>query len=223
MDSRPFVVFSDRPSTPYNPEAMQRRVSSRPDCRPPIGSDPPAHAGATGGRRGPRRTPDGCRRAGDAAAIPAAHACHSTFSRDVPLTPLHQGAVAEGFPHGRPESLAAIHDHQKPLGDIEAPLDQGPEERGQHLLVLRVRRTKPRNRLSGVMPSATTIVASANVLPSSTRATTSSPRGPAPGVSKELLELSVSIGRIEPHGVAELRRKTMPQIAGSRGVIPTLC
>ena len=34
------------------------------------------------------------------------------------------GAVAEGFPHGRPEPLAAIHDHQKPLGDIEAPLDQ---------------------------------------------------------------------------------------------------
>ena len=29
----------------------------------------------------------------------------------MPLTPLHQGAVAEGFPHGRPEPLAAIHDH----------------------------------------------------------------------------------------------------------------
>ena len=25
MDSRPFVVFSDRPSTPYTPSAMQRQ------------------------------------------------------------------------------------------------------------------------------------------------------------------------------------------------------
>ena len=40
---------------------------------------------------------------------------HHVLAR-VPLTPLHQGAVAEGFPHGRPEPLAAIHDHQKPLG-----------------------------------------------------------------------------------------------------------
>ena len=60
----------------------------------------------------------------------------------MPLTPLHQGAVAEGGPHGRPEPLAAIYDHQKPLGNIEAPLDQGPEERGQHLLVLGVRLDK---------------------------------------------------------------------------------
>ena len=47
--------------------------------------------------------------------------------------------MAESLSHSRPEPLAAIHDHQQPLGDIEAPLDQGPEERGQHLLVLRVR------------------------------------------------------------------------------------
>ena len=63
---------------------------------------------------------------------------HHVLAR-VPWTPLHQGAVAEGVPHGRPEPLAAIYDHQKPLGNIEAPLDQGPEERGQHLLVLGVR------------------------------------------------------------------------------------
>ena len=43
--------------------------------------------------------------------------------------------------------------------------------------------TKPRNRLSPVIgPSAMTIVDSANVLPSSTRATTSSPERSAPGV-----------------------------------------
>ena len=45
----------------------------------------------------------------------------------------------------RPEPLAAIYDHQKPLGNIEAPLDQGPEERGQHL-GSRCPPTKPRNR-----------------------------------------------------------------------------
>ena len=35
------------------------------------------------------------------------HVAHHVLAL-VPLTPKHQGAVAEGFPHGRPEPLAAI-------------------------------------------------------------------------------------------------------------------
>ena len=60
----------------------------------------------------------------------------------VPLTPLHQGAVAERFPAGRSKSLPTIQDQQESLGDVEAPFDQGPEERCQHLLVLGVRLDK---------------------------------------------------------------------------------
>ena len=102
---------------------------------------------------------------------------HHVLAR-VPLTPLHQGAVAEGLPHGRPEPLAAIDDHQKPLGNIEAPARRKDRRNGVNTCSFSVSvSTKPRHRLSPVivMPSATTIVASAHVLPSSTRATTSSP------------------------------------------------
>ena len=106
MDSRPFVVFSDRPSTPYTPRRCNVRVSSRPSARLPAadGSDPPAHAGATGGRRGPRRT-----FGAHAAATPAAHAWpgHSPRSRGAIDT------VAPGRGGGRraarPPSPAAIY------------------------------------------------------------------------------------------------------------------
>ena len=59
-----------------------------------------------------------------------------------------QGAVAEAF--RTPPGAPCLHDHQQPLGNIEAPLDQGPEERGQHLLVS-VSVSTPRNRLSPVI------------------------------------------------------------------------
>ena len=90
-----------------------------PDCRPPIGSDPSAHAGATGGRRGPRRTPDGCRRAGDAAAmLTLGHVTHHVLAL-VPLTPLHQGAVAEGVP-------TAARSPLPPSPITRSPWDRGP-------------------------------------------------------------------------------------------------
>ena len=59
MDSRPFVVFSDRPSTPYTPRRCNVRVSSTTAGRHWFRSS--SSCGATGGRRGPRRTPDGCK------------------------------------------------------------------------------------------------------------------------------------------------------------------
>ena len=57
----------------------------------------------------------------------------------VPLAPVDQGPVPEGLPDGRAEPLAAIQDHQHALGEVEAPLDQRPQERRQHRRVLRVR------------------------------------------------------------------------------------
>ena len=56
-----------------------------------------------------------------------------------PLAPVDQGPVPEGLPNGRPEPLPAVEDHQRALGDIEAALDQRPQKRGQHPLVLCVR------------------------------------------------------------------------------------
>ena len=57
----------------------------------------------------------------------------------MPLAPLDQGPVPEGLPNGRSQPLAAVKDHQHALGDVEAPLDQRPQERRQHLRVLGVR------------------------------------------------------------------------------------
>ena len=56
----------------------------------------------------------------------------------VPLTPLDHGAATESLPNGRPEPFAAVEDHQHALRDVEAPLKQRPQERRQHLRVLRV-------------------------------------------------------------------------------------
>ena len=63
---------------------------------------------------------------------------HHVLAR-VPLAPLDQGPAPEGLPDGRAEPLAAIEDDQHALGEVEAPLDQRPQERRQHRGVLRVR------------------------------------------------------------------------------------
>ena len=42
------------------------------------------------------------------------------------------GVVSEGLPDGRSQPIAAVEDHQHALGNIEAPLDQRPQERRQH-------------------------------------------------------------------------------------------
>ena len=102
------VVFSDRPSTPYTPTMQRGLVQAFRQTAGRGGSDPPAHAGATGGRRGPRRTPDRLE-----TLLLTLGVTHHVLAL-VPLTPLV-------VPHGRPEPLAAIYDHQKPLGNIEAP------------------------------------------------------------------------------------------------------
>ena len=179
MDSRPFVVFSDRPSTPYTPRRCNVRVSSRPSARLPAADwfHPPAHAGAIGGRRGPRRTPDGCRRAGDAAATPAAHAWprNSRRSRACATDTVALGRGGGKLSHSRPEPLAGPRSPAAP--GKPRPRSTKDRRNGVNTFSFSVSvSTKPRKRFSPVivMPSATTIVDSAKVLPSSTRATTSS-------------------------------------------------
>ena len=147
MDSRPFVVFSDRPSTPYTPRRCNVRVSSRPSARLPAADwfrflQLMLERLEGGEGLVVLRTVVGALETlPPHRLLTLGQVTHHVLAL-VPLTPLHQGAVAEGLPPGRPEPLAAIYDHQKPLGNIEAPLDQGPEERGQHLLVLGVRLDK---------------------------------------------------------------------------------
>ena len=178
----------DRPSTPYTPRRCNVRVSSRPappDCRPPIGSDPPAHAGATGGRRRPRRTPDGCRRAGD--DLPPHRLLtlgQVTAPRSRACADWHRCTRArwpEGLPPGRPENPCRHLTITRSPWETSRPRSTKDRRNAgstpARSLGVRDSTKRSRNRLSPVieMPSATTIVASANVLPSSTRATTSSP------------------------------------------------
>ena len=115
------------------------------------------------------QVPFGCRRAGDLAATPAAHAWPGN-SRAA-LTPLHQR------PSARPAPCRHLRSPEAP-GKHRGPARPRTGGTGVNTCSFSMSvSTKPRNRLSPVivMPSATTIVASANVLPSSTRATTSSP------------------------------------------------
>ena len=166
-DSRQFVVLNDRPSTPYTPSRGNVRVSSRPAARLPA-ADWFRSSNSPFERTEGLVSPTVCRRTGgaDATACSCLARWLTTFSRCA-TTPLHQGPVPEGLPDGRAEPLAAIEDHQHALGEVEAPLDQRPQERRQHRRVLRVRFDEaekallPRQRR---MPSAMTIVASAERL-----------------------------------------------------------
>ena len=64
MDSRQFVVFSDRPTprTARGDAASGSRPALPPDCRRRIGSGPPARDGASRAHPAPRCTSGGCRR-----------------------------------------------------------------------------------------------------------------------------------------------------------------
>ena len=138
MDSRPFVVFSDRAQHTVHPEAMQRQglvEAFRQTAGRGLGPILQRMLERLEGGEGLvvlRTVVGALETLPPHRLLTLGQVTHHVLAL-VPLTPVHQGAVVEGFPHGRPEPLAAIHDHQKPLGDIEAPLDQGPEERGQHL------------------------------------------------------------------------------------------
>ena len=146
MDSRPFVVFSDRPSTPYTPRRCNVSVSSRPSARLPAADWFRSSSSCWSDWRAARAscTPDGCRRAGDAAATPAAHAWPGN-------SPRSRACAIDTVAPGRRWRKACRTAARSPLPpstitrspwETEAPLDQGPEERGQHLLVLGVRLDK---------------------------------------------------------------------------------
>ena len=143
MDSRPFVVFSDRPST-YTPRRCNVRVSSRPSARLPAADWFRSSSSCWSDRRGPRRTPDGCRRAGDAAATPAAHAWPGNSPRLTPFTRARW----------RKACRTAARSPLPPLRSPEAPGKHRPRStkdrrNGVTTCSFSVSvSTKPRNRLS---------------------------------------------------------------------------
>ena len=153
-----------------SPEGDRRRrrvrpwgpIFSRSEARG--GSDPPAHAGATGGREG--LVVSLSRRRWDAAGSPAAHAGHVAQRRSRCLgqdSRCTRARAPDAFRTDDGAQLPAIYDRQQPLGDIEAARREGGqlEERfgGVRLEAM------PRNRPPSSMLQRVGIRASANVLP----------------------------------------------------------
>ena len=142
MDSRPFVVETSATGparrTPRGDSTSGSRRGLPSDCRPPIGSDPPAHAGATGGRRGPRRTPDGCRREhvmmSNSPRAPQRIARRNVFFPVERPVPVEAGDRVQVTMRIVPERMIVVWDVE--IRDAAAPETAAPRAASRHSTLL---------------------------------------------------------------------------------------
>ena len=101
IDSRPFVVFSDRPSTPYTPRRCNVRVSSRPSARLPAADWFRSSSSCWIDWRAARAS-SYSGGALETRLLTLGHVTHHVLAAIDTVAP----GRAEGLPHGRPEPLA---------------------------------------------------------------------------------------------------------------------